>query len=345
MKKIYGLLTLGILFIAYGCSKDDDGSKPVSTDYKIVNIGNGGVNTIDSSITEPLTVVQAIPAVENTDYPKSIPIILFFNSKIYLNSLEGNIEVTQSGEKVGGTITINEGANGFAIMTFTPNKSFDAGTTINFSLGDVQNNGGNGFPMGGYSLTYETNNQSSGNFDGNGGFENQEQGVLFLGDGAVMQGTQGCVSPTEGNHFAAITTGNQLISNGSAIGGASSMMVLGAIDKNLSSFSFSYNFLSSEFNEYVGSQFDDSVIITIVGSNGAHSEFLTSVNTVEHDNTQCHGFPGLPDGGDDYAGETGWINKTLTFPGVGSPAYVIFTISDVGDTILSSVLTVDGITY
>lgn len=346
MKKVYSLLFSILLIASYSCSSDDDSNNgPDGVQYNIVNIGNGGVTSIDSSITDPLMVVQAVPAVQNTDYPRSIPIILFFNSKIYLNSLNGNIQVTQDGEPIGGTVTINEGANGFAIMTFTPSETFDSEVEIVFSLTDLQNAGGNGFSAGSYSLTYETNNMSNGDFDGNGDFSSN-QGVLFLGDGAIMQGAQGCVSPYSGGNFAAITTGDQLISNGNSIGGASSMMVLGAINQNISSLSFQYNFISSEFNEYVGSIFDDSVIVTIVGPNGAHSEFLTSVNTIGIDgNTQCIGFPNMPDAGDNYAGATGWTSATMNFQNVGSPAYAIFMVSDVGDTIYSSVLAIDAVSY
>lgn len=346
MKKIYLSLLLCTAFLVFSCSKDDGGdSSPVN--YVFVNNGDGGVPSVtDSEDSQSLEVVQAIPEVENTDYSKTIPIILFFNDKLYLESLEDNFEVTQNGNKIGGTVSINEGANGFAILTFAPSEPLNAGATIVLNMDGVQDDGGNTFADGTYSLSYVTNNETGGTFDANGGFESQTAGVLFLGDGNIMTGAQGCVSAFEGNSFAAITNGDQLISAGAAIGGASSMMVLGSINEDISSVSFQYNFLSAEFQEFVDSVYDDSVIVTVIGTAGAHSEFLTSVNTVgTPNNTECLGFPSMPDNGDAYAGETGWISKTINFSNVGSPAYIIFTVSDVSDQIYSSVVAVDAITF
>lgn len=345
MKKVFYLFALGAVFTFTGCS-DDDSSDTPKGDYNFVVNGNGAVNSInDTEDTKSLEVVQAVPSVQDSDYPKSMPIILFFDDKIYLNSLENGFEVKQNGEKMGGTVSINEGANGYAILTFSPEETFTSGSNIEMILDGVQDDGGNEIEDGIYTLSYETNNQNNGTFDGNGDFTTSD-GVVFLGDGNIMNGSQGCVSPVSGSNFAAITSGDMLISNGSAIGGASSMMILGTIDDNISSLSFSYNFLSTEFNEYVDSQFDDSVIVTVVGPNGAHSEFLTSVNTVgTSGNTQCVGFPGIPDTGDSYAGATGWINTTINTGNVGSPAYAIFLVTDVADTIYSSVLAIDNVSY
>ena len=136
------------------------------------------------------------------------------------------------------------------------------------------------------------------------------------------------------------------MSGNAAIAGASSVMILGPISNSFSSFSFQYNFLSAEFQEFVGSDYDDSVVVTAVGPNGAYSKFLTSVNTVGLDNnTQCTGFPGMPDEGDKYVGATGWLNKSSAIGNIGSPAYIIFTITDVADAALSSIIAIENITY
>lgn len=146
--------------------------------------------------------------------------------------------------------------------------------------------------------------------------------------------------------MAGITSGNSLISNNNSIGNASSIMILGPVTSEFTNVSFSYNFLSTEFQEFVDSEFDDSVIVTAVGPNGSRTVFLTSVNTVGIDgNTQCFGFPGLPDDGDDYAGATGWKNETIDINHIGSPAFLIFTITDVADTIFSSALIVDNVSF
>jgi hypothetical protein len=348
MKKLKFLCLLALIVIV-GCKSDDDSNNNDDQAlYTFINNGTGAVSSIqDTDDTVGLDIAQAVPAVQNEAYPNSLPILLFFNDKLYLNSLEDNFEVTQNGTIVGGTIAINEGANGYAILTFIPKTTFDANATVVLTLKNgLQDDGGNNFlSQTDYSLTFQTNSQNSGDFSDNGSFENSNDGVLFVGDGNILEGAQGCVSSTDGNSFAAITSGDMLVSSDSAIGGASSMMILGAIDSGISSLSFDYNFLSSEFLEFVDSEFDDSVVVTIVGSSGAHSEFLTSVNTVGIDNTQCEGFAGMPDDGDEYAGETGWNSKTINFSNVGDNAFIIFTITDVADTIYSSALTVDNVTF
>src|SRR5690606_21991849 len=112
---------------------------------------------------------------------------------------------------------------------------------------------------------YTTFSDPSGSFEGNEGFENGNNGVLFIGDGNILTGPQGCIDPFGGTSFGAITTGSQLISGEAAIGDASSIMILGPYNSGVSSVSFNYNFLSSEFQEFVDSEYDDSLMAVVVG--------------------------------------------------------------------------------
>jgi len=48
---------------------------------------------------------------------------------------------------------------------------------------------------------------------------------------------------------------------------------------------------------------------------------------------------------DDFAGETGWINETINVSALGSPLFITFTVTDVEDTILPSILTIDNIEF
>lgn len=328
--------------------QDEESDKPT---YTIKNDGEGGVsNILDTVDTDPPQIVQSIPSVNGGTYTKTIPIIIFIDDKVYLNSIEDNIEVkyaVKSGNKeqlIGGTVFINESSNGFAILSFLPYTPFETNKQVIFTLSKgLQDDGGNGLEED-YVLSFSTTSTNSGSFIGNESFENGMSGVYFEGDGAIMQGAQGCVSATSGSNFCAITSGSNLISNGVAIGGTTSLVTLGPIDQELSSISFDYNFLSTEFQEYVGSDFDDTFMVIIFGTNGAHTEFITSVNTVGTEgNTECSDFPGIPDTGDSYAGSTGWIEKTISFDNVGKPSYIIFTVTDVADDIYSSVAAIDNI--
>lgn len=273
------------------------------------------------------------------------PIIFFFNDKIFLESLIDNFTVEENDKVVGGTITLNEGNNGYAILTFTPKKKFSSNAEIKITIeNDLEDDGGNNLSSK-YSISFETKEGSTVNFNSNKGFEDGDDGVYFIGDGAILNSGANCASSQSGSHFAAITSGEALVSSESSIGGASSVLILGPINTDLSEFSFFYNFISAEFNEYVDSEFDDSVIITVYGPDGAHSEFLTSVNHVGLANTSCTGFAGMPDAGDTYVGSTGWKSKTLNFDNVGSPAYVVFTVTDVSDISYSSVFAVDNTSF
>ena len=343
-----GVLLLLTIF-CFACSEDDSNNEPDNSFYTIVNNGSGAVNGAnDTNDSQSLRVAQAVPSVQNATYPKSIPIMLFFDDKLNINTIRSNFKVTENGEDIGGIITINEAANGYAILTFIPNNGFSPNSSIELTLRNGFNDdGGNSFDSGlDYILTFLTDSEPVGSFDNNGSFENGTDGVVFLGDGNILQGANGCVSPTDGNSFAAITSGSQLVSSGTAIGDASSMMLLGPISDGISSVNFDYNFLSSEFQEFVDSIFDDSAVITVVGDSGAYSEFLTSVNTVgTPGNTQCDGFAGMPDDGDEYSGETGWMNKTLNFSNVGGSAFIIITVTDVSDQIYSSAITIDNVSF
>jgi hypothetical protein len=352
MKKIilgFSILMMSSLAIT-SCSKDDDNPTqqpaPEST-YVVKNTGSAGVTSVtDTNDTTPLGIAQAVPSVSNQVYPSNIPLLFFFNDKILLSSITPeNFIVTENNQKVGGTIAINEASNGFAIFTFTPKKAFATNANIKVTLTTAMKDDAGLGLQSDYVLEYQTSAATTTNFNGNLGFESGNSGVSFIGDGNILTGAQGCVNPF-GSNFGAITSGNQLISQGSAIGGASSMMFVGPISAtNLTSLSFKFNFLSAEFQEYVGSEFDDSFMAIVVGANGAHSEFITSVNTIgTAGNTQCIGFPGLPDTGDGYAGSTGWLTKTLNFSNLGDQVYVVFIVTDVSDEIYSSVVCVDDIT-
>ena len=127
-------------------------------------------------------------------------------------------------------------------------------------------------------------------------------------------------------------------------------MQLGPINLSAdqTSISFDYNFISAEFNEFVGSVFDDSSVVSITGPNGNITNVLTTVNLVGVDgNTECVGIDALVNGflQDGFAGETGWSNETINVSALGSPLFITFTVTDVEDTFLPSILTIDNIEF
>lgn len=342
---VIGILSLALFTVS--CEKNDSDTKDSNSIYKIVNQGSAGVTEVtDNNDFEGLNIAQAIPSVSGETYPASMPILFFFDDKILLPSITAeNFIVTENEKVVKGTISINEQANGYAVLSFIPKKKFAANSAIKIVLTtDLQDDAGLGSNED-FVIEYTTSSVSSSGFSNNLGFENGSNGVMFLGDGNLMDGTGSCVAPFGGNSFASITSGSQLISTETAIGGATSMMILGPINSSVSSVSFNYNFLSAEFQEYVGSQFDDSFMAIVAGQNGAYAEFITSVNTIGTANTACSSFPGMPDNGDNYFGTTGWVNKQMSFTNMGNDTYIIFLVTDVSDTIYSSIVCIDDVSY
>jgi hypothetical protein len=132
---------------------------------------------------------------------------------------------------------------------------------------------------------------------------------------------------------------------GEAIGGTTSVAVSGAIDLgNAANVHFDFNFQSSEFDDYCNNVYDDTFLAVLSGPNGAVAKIVNSVNLVCAGGKQVAAtFPTQPDGGDAVYKETGKLSDSLPAT-VGSPAHLTFVVTDVGDSILSTVVGVDNIT-
>jgi len=323
----------------------------ISSVFTINTIGQGAVTEInDFADREPLAIVQTIPSFNDNDsgnnrksYQSNAPIVLFFNDKIHLGSIAKNINITVDNKPIDGTININEGVNGYAVLTFTPKYPLPAGKNVSVTVKKgLQDDGGNQM-LNELKLSYIAEKGSDENFVNNFGFESGSKGIVFTGDGAICT-ARGDLKPFEGNHYVAISSGERIVSdNGVAIGSRSSQIQLGPIQQAFSSFVFHYDFISAEFNDYVGSKYDDNAIVTIYGPKGSYSEIITSVNKIGNKNIRFKDYSRMPDDGDSYAGHTGWQRYSMEKINVGVPAYIIFTVTDVSDKILSSILAIDAL--
>ena len=104
--------------------------------------------------------------------------------------------------------------------------------------------------------------------------------------------------------------------------------------------SFEYNFITEEFPEWVGTQFDDFMNITITAPNGTVTNLATgSVNASMFVPIEGMDFPG----GDLTVGHTGWKTATATIAVTSGPGQYIIDISDTGDDIFDSVVLIDNI--
>ena len=101
---------------------------------------------------------------------------------------------------------------------------------------------------------------------------------------------------------------------------------------------FDYDFLSQEFDQYVGSQFDDAFLVIASGPRGASAKLVTSVNLVGREASVA-----VDLGDSRIQGEhTGWLRFNFSAP-VGTPACLTFVVTDLGDAQLSSVVTLDAL--
>ncbi len=103
---------------------------------------------------------------------------------------------------------------------------------------------------------------------------------------------------------------------------------------------FTYNFITEEYPEYIGSQFDDTLLITLTLPDGTVQELVTeSVNDSEF--TLVEGLD-LPDG-DDTAGQTGFKTVNFVIPVTEGEGEYRINISDQEDGLYDSVLLIDNI--
>jgi subtilisin family serine protease len=106
--------------------------------------------------------------------------------------------------------------------------------------------------------------------------------------------------------------------------------------------SFDYNFVTEEYPEWVGTIFDDKLLITLKTPSGNTVELAReTVNTSSFTAIGGIDFPG----GDNTVGMTGWKPKTVNVPVTeGEGTYEIF-IQDAGDDIYDSVVLIDNIRF
>jgi hypothetical protein len=146
-------------------------------------------------------------------------------------------------------------------------------------------------------------------------------------------------------------SGGGVVSETQALYSTTSVLATGdiTVPDGKTTLKFEYDFVSAEFNEFVGSEFDDTFVVAIRGSSGVHSEVVTSVNIV---GMVCDaGLLELPEpftAADSTlldAGSTGWKAKSVNISSLGNPISIAFTVSDVGDSAYTTIVFIDNIRF
>ncbi len=103
---------------------------------------------------------------------------------------------------------------------------------------------------------------------------------------------------------------------------------------------FEYTFVTEEYPEWVGTVYDDRLVITLTAPNGTETELASE--TVNGSAFTAIGGIDFP-GGDDTVGYTGWKTASAVVPVVAGPGVYTIHVTDNGDDIYDSVLLVDHI--
>jgi pimeloyl-ACP methyl ester carboxylesterase len=158
-------------------------------------------------------------------------------------------------------------------------------------------------------------------------------GTRFL---AISSGTAGTTSPEPGTDFSPSGTA----------GDAARLVLTIKVPAGSSRLTFSYRFLSAEYPEYVGSQFNDSFSARVSAAADSIEIARSTVNSalfypVSQANAGGSGFD-IVSGGQPDAGLTNWIPvSTAVVP--GSTVTLTFDIADVGDGIYDSMVLISAL--
>lgn len=106
--------------------------------------------------------------------------------------------------------------------------------------------------------------------------------------------------------------------------------------------SFEYAFVTEEWPEFVGTQFNDSMTVTLVTPSGGTVTLASE--TVNGSAFTAVGGINFP-GGDSTTGWTGWKTKTVTVPTSAGPGTYRIFVTDAGDDIYDSAIVIDKIRF
>ena len=180
----------------------------------------------------------------------------------------------------------------------------------------------------------------------NAGFERGDLSSWALAGAGIarqaLTATGAVITPTEGAWMADINTGP-----GSLGAAGSGLRQRFTVPAGVQTLRLDFNFVSEEFPEFVGSQFNDAFRAVIITPQGTTMFAQTSVNSAQ--NVALIGDCGFP-GGDITCGQTGWMEGSVdlsAFSGTTLPIQIdlLFTSVDAGDDVYDTHVLVDNIRF
>jgi hypothetical protein len=181
----------------------------------------------------------------------------------------------------------------------------------------------------------------------NGNFETSRNSTFYIygwgmtGDCRI--GNQlGPIRPSLGTHMAMISTG---IGSGQRryLSGSDESYISQSVmlPDNAEELVFSYNLVSEEPMEYVGSVFDDTFIVIIAPENGDPIVVeQNSINTAHWNSVSGINFAG----GDNTVYQTGWQERSVPVSEyAGENITIYFVVSDTGDSAYDTMALIDNV--
>jgi len=171
----------------------------------------------------------------------------------------------------------------------------------------------------------------------NGDFETGDLTGWELGGAGGVVTSFGPILPYEGSYMAMISSGSGAIGDASSALEQSFTVPVGA-----TTLTIHYNFVSEEYPEFVGSQYNDVFNATLHTPDGAREIVFEEVNSANFQPVE-----GIPCGsGDCTWGQTGWITASIDVSQwAGTDDTLTLTVHDVGDTIYDTVVLLDNIEF
>lgn len=318
----------------------------------LIHSANQTFPRVKEKIPERQEVVQTVPPVGSSSVPVCMPSIFFLKQR-YGGRIDFSLNATYAdGRMVDLTeesrLIVLESHKKNPIVILVPGRPYPKNATISGTIRH-QNPLGNEYFV-------STIRFSTGEGEAPGSIEDLDleggtRGFVGQGDFGFVT-ARGDVRPRHGEMMAGLSTGS--VFGGGALERTTSMLSIGPI-KTASRLSigpfnwrqddlrveFDYNFISSEFDKFVGTKYDDAFLVVLYGPSGAAASLVASINRIGKEASTLVVFPGLPESQELPPQESGWRPYSIS-AAVGSPACVTFVLTDVGDERFTSVVTMDA---
>jgi hypothetical protein len=294
-----------------------------------------------ASIKAGFQMLQAVP--EYGSIPAGSPVVLFFNSRIFVRSIPDNIWLKINNRVVEGTIRVflyAPGKSAVSIAPINPNHIGRAQVYITGRLADLY--GGRLNAPASVQFTYHRPNSYILN---NENFRDKNKLLTVAGDAAIVAGNPQVIPAKTGGNYLAMSNSDSVVSSSPSIAGKSSYFAFrrGALNR----LTVDYNFISSEFNELAADHYSDISMIIVSGKEYQKTYILSSVlyTGIKNEPVRYRSFFNLPDRGDSHTGMTGWKRFSAANQFVEGPVVVTFILTDLIHTGYTSILLLDGIYF